>query len=152
MESEISFPYHMKLKVFTLNCWGIPWNIPTISSPHRKQRFEAIADFILGEQYNFVFLQVECLSWQTFQWRTGNIKSCICRKFGMKLTIHFCKLNYQKCCHTVNISNLESLELELSFFPPNMFRCDIVSDKIHFPQYYEFGTPGSCTMYRVSHV
>ena len=47
----------MKLSVLTLNCWGIPWNIPTLSSPFRKERFEAIADFIERKNYTFVFLQ-----------------------------------------------------------------------------------------------
>eukprot|EP00092_Neocalanus_flemingeri_P020905 GFUD01022647.1.p1 GENE.GFUD01022647.1~~GFUD01022647.1.p1 ORF type:complete len:367 (+),score=75.01 GFUD01022647.1:390-1490(+) len=47
----------MKLKVITLNCWGIPWSIPTISSPDRSDRFEAIGDFLSSEKYDFVFLQ-----------------------------------------------------------------------------------------------
>merc|ERR1711970_652615 len=47
----------MKLKVITLNCWGIPWSIPTISSPDRLERFKAIGEFLASEKYDFVFLQ-----------------------------------------------------------------------------------------------
>jgi len=46
-----------KMKVITLNCWGIPWSIPTISSPNRLERFEAISEFLSSESYDFVFLQ-----------------------------------------------------------------------------------------------
>ena len=49
---------HINVKVLTLNCWGIPGNIPTISSPVRKERFQAIADFLSVQDYDFVFLQV----------------------------------------------------------------------------------------------
>jgi len=47
----------MKLKVITLNCWGIPWSIPNISSPNRLKRFDAIGEFLASEKYDFVFLQ-----------------------------------------------------------------------------------------------
>jgi len=47
----------MKAKVLTLNCWGIPWSIPTISSPDRQVRFTAIGEFLATSKYDFVFLQ-----------------------------------------------------------------------------------------------
>ena len=47
-----------QIKVLTLNCWAIPQGIPTLSSPHLKQRVAAIADFIISQQYSVIFLQV----------------------------------------------------------------------------------------------
>ena len=47
----------LKLKVITLNCWGIPWSIPHISSPDREARFQAIAEFLVSKDYDLVFLQ-----------------------------------------------------------------------------------------------
>ena len=47
-----------QIKVLTLNCWAIPGGLPTLSSPHLKQRVAAIADFIISKQYSVVFLQV----------------------------------------------------------------------------------------------
>ena len=47
----------MRLKVITLNCWGIPWSIPTVSSPDRTERFQAIGEFLSSGKYDFVFLQ-----------------------------------------------------------------------------------------------
>jgi len=43
--------------VITLNCWGIPWSIPTVSSPDRTERFQAIGEFLSSGKYDFVFLQ-----------------------------------------------------------------------------------------------
>lgn len=43
--------------MITLNCWGIPWSIPTISSPHRLARFRAIGEFLASTRYDCVFLQ-----------------------------------------------------------------------------------------------
>ena len=48
-----------QIKVLTLNCWAIPGGIPSLSSPHLKQRVAAIADFIISKQYSVVFLQVQ---------------------------------------------------------------------------------------------
>lgn len=48
----------MKLRVFTLNCWGIGY-APFMRSPDRKERMEAIAQHLAaGEnKYDFAFLQ-----------------------------------------------------------------------------------------------
>ncbi|KFM82038.1 Sphingomyelin phosphodiesterase 2, partial [Stegodyphus mimosarum] len=51
----------VKLKIFTLNCWGIVG-----ISRHRKQRMEAIASHIASSNYDFVFLQ-EVWSEKDFQ-------------------------------------------------------------------------------------
>ncbi|XP_046978892.1 putative neutral sphingomyelinase [Vanessa cardui] len=42
----------LNLKIFTLNCWGIP-----IVSKDRKRRIEAIAEYLLNSPHNIVCLQ-----------------------------------------------------------------------------------------------
>ena len=74
---------HINVKVLTLNCWGIPGNIPTISSPVRKERFQAIADFISVQDYDFVFLQV---LQNKLHYRGMQINNF--RRFGMRMIVN----------------------------------------------------------------
>lgn len=60
--------FQYRLRTFTLNCWGV--NIPPLdSSEYRLERMEAIADHIVKNEYDLVFLQVTTLDFflLTFQ-------------------------------------------------------------------------------------
>lgn len=46
----------MRLKVFTLNCWAIAY-VPFLSSPDRKARIKAIAEYLAFSDYDIVCLQ-----------------------------------------------------------------------------------------------
>ena len=49
----------MHLKIFTLNCWALPWWVPSyvINCPDRKARIKAIAGYLASSEHDIICLQ-----------------------------------------------------------------------------------------------
>ena len=57
-----------RLRIFTLNCWGV--NLPPLdSSEHRLERMKAIANHIVQNEYDLVFLQVSIFEFFVWHFR-----------------------------------------------------------------------------------
>merc|ERR1712020_251445 len=51
--------HSMHLKIFTLNCWALPWWGPSfvINCPDRKARIKAIAGYLASSEHDIICLQ-----------------------------------------------------------------------------------------------